>query len=121
LAGHHEQKRDLNIDPSSIVMLSLFTAAPALADAPDSKGQSRATEEKTPGAPENPNGWGSVVSDFGRLGIIGSHASSFSSPCDGLGTVARIDSFPGDDMGSHGEFAAGMSGGTADATDKPGN
>ena len=115
---------------SSIVILSLLTAAPALADAPDSKGQPRATEEKTTGVPTNPDGWGSVVSDFADLGIMGSHSSSFSEPRDGLGNVARNDGFDsdpasddgGDDhIGSHGEFAANMSGGLADATDKPGN
>ncbi len=92
----------------------------ACADAPDTKGQPRATEQKTTGKPDNPDGWGSVVSDFGRAGIMGPHASAFPSPRDGLGNVARNDGELGDDMGSHGEFAARMSRGIADATDKPG-
>jgi hypothetical protein len=116
---------------SSIVILSLFTAAPALADAPDQKGQPRATEPRTTvdppettGKPTNPDGWGSVVSDFADLGIMGSHSSQFSEPRDGLGNVARNDGEPGDDLGSHGEFAARMAQTqkiAADATDKPGN
>jgi hypothetical protein len=50
---------------SVLLMLALAGTSTALADPPDGKGQPGATEEKEKGQPDNPNGFGTVVSQKG--------------------------------------------------------
>ena len=61
-----------------------FTTSAGWADQPPNKGQPGATEEKVTGTPNNPNGFGAVVSQrASTVHDIGEHAS-------GLGPPARI-------------------------------
>jgi hypothetical protein len=81
----------------------------ALAAPPDGKGQPRATEEKQTGQPENPNGFGTVVSQkASHYHDVGEHSSSQSEPRQGVGNVSRNDGSPGDHPGDHGGFVGNL-------------
>jgi hypothetical protein len=89
-------------------MLALAGSA-ALAAPPDGKDQPRATEEKQTGQPENPNGFGTVVSQkASHYHDIGEHSSSQSEPRQGVGNVSRNDGSPGDHPGDHGGFVGNL-------------
>jgi hypothetical protein len=71
----------------------------ALADPPDGKGQPGATEEKKQGQPENPNGFGTVVSQkASHYRDVGEHSSSQEEPRQDVGNVARNDGAEGDHL-----------------------
>ena len=59
--------------------------------------------------PANPQCWGTVTSQMAIASQgMGEHASSFESPREGLGNVARLNGFPHiSDLGS---FLAGIDG-----------
>ena len=83
-----------------LLMLALEGSA-ALAAPPDGKDQPRATEEKQTGQPENPNGFGTVVSQkASHYHDVGEHSSSQSEPRQGVGNVSRNDGSPGDHPGA---------------------
>jgi hypothetical protein len=89
-------------------MLALAGSA-ALAAPPDGKGQPRATEEKQTGQPENPNGFGTVVSQkASHYHDVGEHSSSQSEPRQGVGNVSRNDGAAGDHPGDHGGFVGNL-------------
>src|SRR3712207_3296700 len=74
-------------------MLALAGSA-ALAAPPDGKGQPRATEEKQAGQPENPNGFGTVVSQKAcHYHDVGEHShwiSTFSATAHWPGLSERL-------------------------------
>lgn len=91
-----------------LLMLALAGSA-ALAAPPDGKDQPRATEEKQTGQPENPNGFGTVVSQkASHYHDVGEHSSSKSEPRQGVGNVSRNDGSPGDHPGDHGGFVGNL-------------
>ena len=91
-----------------LLMLALAGSA-ALAAPPDGKDQPRATEEKQTGQPENPNGFGTVVSQkASHYHDVGEHSSSQDEPRQGVGNVSRNDGSPGDHPGDHGGFVGDM-------------
>jgi hypothetical protein len=79
------------------------------------------------GPPENPNGWGTVVSDSAKSqGGLGEHASSFAGqPRQGVGNVARdpaLNDLDNGHPGGHGCFVGGVDGDPAtDCNGSPGN
>jgi hypothetical protein len=88
-----------------VVLMLALAASAALADPPDGKGQPRADETKEKGQPDNPNGFGTVVSQKGcNYHDVGEHSSSQEEPRQGVGNVARNDGSPGDHPGDHGGF-----------------
>jgi hypothetical protein len=93
---------------SVLLMLALGSSA-ALADPPDGKGQPRANEPKQQGQPDNPNGFGTVVSQkASHYHDVGEHSSSQDEPRQGVGNVSRNDGSPGDHPGDHGGFVGGL-------------
>lgn len=88
---------------SIILLTSMFlltiTASPALAQAGEGKlsdkGQPGSNEDKVKGAPDDPNAWGSVVTQVAiqSEGTFGEHTSDppGDNPRSGLGNVARND------------------------------
>jgi hypothetical protein len=55
--------------------------------------------------PNNPNGFGTVVSQkASTYHDVGKHSSSQDEPRQGVGNVARTDPEPGDHPGDHGCF-----------------
>ena len=78
-----------------------FSTAVAYADQPPNKGQGGATEDKSTGAPTNPNGFGTVSSQLATTDTgIGDHTSRFAPGQDddaepaqrlGVGNVSRTD------------------------------
>ncbi len=91
-----------------VLMLTLAASA-ALADPPDGKGQPRADETKEKGQPDNPNGFGTVVSQKGSTyHDVGKHSSSQEEPRQGVGNVARNDGAKGDHPGDHGCFVGDL-------------
>jgi hypothetical protein len=94
---------------SVLLMLALAGTSTALADPPDGKGQPGATEEKEKGQPDNPNGFGTVVSQKGcNYHDVGEHSSSQDEPRQGVGNVSRNDGSPGDHPGDHGGFVGDL-------------
>jgi hypothetical protein len=78
--------------------------------------------------PENPNGWGTVVSQFATVlppSGFGDHASGFSTPRDGIGNVSKDpnqNDLDNGHPGGHGCFAANMDPFAAtDCNGSPGN
>jgi len=73
--------------------------------------------------PTNPNGWGTVSSQFATInGGLGEHASQQEEPRQGVGNEARNDPQPGDHVSDHGCFAGNFD--MTDAIDcngEPGN
>ncbi len=93
---------------SGLLMLALAGGA-ALAAPPDGKGQPGAAETKETGRPDNPNGFGTVVSQKGcNYHDVGEHSSSQEEPRQGVGNVARNDGSPGDHPGDHGGFVGDL-------------
>jgi hypothetical protein len=88
-----------------VLLMLVFAATAALAAPPDGKGVPRIGEgeEKHTGQPENPNGFGTVVSQKASYyHDVGEHSSSQEEPRLGVGNVARNDSnLPGGSKGSH--------------------
>ena len=92
-----------------VVLILALAASAALADPPDSKGQPRADETKEKGQPDNPNGFGTVVSQkASHYHDVGEHSSSQEEPRQGVGNVARNDGAEGDHPGDHGGFVGGL-------------
>jgi hypothetical protein len=92
-----------------LLMLALAGSAAALADPPDGKGQPRADEIKESGQPDNPNGFGTVVSQkASTYHDVGEHSSSQDEPRQGVGNVARNDGAEGDHPGDHGCFVGDL-------------
>jgi hypothetical protein len=93
--------------------LATLVAAPAFAVAPDGKGVPNAAEVKHTGTPDNPNGFGSVVSQRALNDHdIGTHSSAFAPGQQstrpihggatgrlGVGNVARNDADMADALG----------------------
>ena len=68
--------RRISVVLISALLMMGFTTSVAWADQPPNKGQGGATENKRTGAPDNPNGFGTVTSQLGTaLGGVGSHTS----------------------------------------------
>jgi hypothetical protein len=89
----------------SIVLISALACSVAVAAPPDGKGQPSADETKETGQPDNPNGFGTVVSQKGsHYHDVGQHSSSQDEPRQGVGNVSRNDGAQGDHPGDHGGF-----------------
>jgi hypothetical protein len=92
-----------------LLMLALACSGAAVADPLGGKGQPRADETKEKGRPDNPNGFGTVVSQKGSTyHDVGKHSSSQEEPRQGVGNVARNDGAGGDHPGDHGCFVGGL-------------
>jgi hypothetical protein len=104
--------RRISVVVGLVVLMSMLAASAALADPPDGKGQPRAEETKEQGQPENPNGFGTVVSQkASTYHEVGKHSSSQGEPRQGLGNVARNDDPDdpeGDHPGDHGCFVGAL-------------
>ena len=110
------------ITAGSLLGFALITAPAAQADPPDGKGNNT-TETRSTGAPTDPNGWGTVSSQFAITGGgLGGHASAFPTPRDGFGNVSADDGGPGTRPGDHADVADDMDNNPAtDVSGDPGN
>ncbi|MDT5284205.1 MAG: hypothetical protein QOJ20_5400 [Mycobacterium sp.] len=114
------------ITAGSLLALSLSVgmAAPALADAPDGKGntgaETTANDGRDTGKPADPNAWGSTASNFSHIlkdadSSFGEHSSGFAPGQDpdkpenggatgrlGVGNVSPNDGAPGTRPSDHG-------------------
>ena len=101
--------RRISIVVVSIVLMSVLAGSVALAAPPDGKGQPGAAETKETGQPDNPNGFGTVVSQkASHYHDVGKHSSSQDEPRQGVGNVARNDGAEGDHPGDHGGFVGDL-------------
>jgi hypothetical protein len=101
--------RRISVVVLSVLLMLALAGGAALAAPPDGKGQPGATEEKEPGQPENPNGFGTVVSQkASHYHDVGEHSSSQDEPRQGVGNVSRNDGAEGDHPGDHGGFVGGL-------------
>jgi hypothetical protein len=101
--------RRISVVVLSVLLMLALAGGAALAAPPDGKGQPGAGEEKETGQPENPNGFGTVVSQkASHYHDVGEHSSSQDEPRQGVGNVARDDGSPGDHPGDHGGFVGGL-------------
>lgn len=96
--------RRISVVVVSIVIMSVLAATMALpafaGGKPDFAGG---------GGPNNPNGFGTVVSQKATTyGDVGKHSSSQDEPRQGVGNVARNDPQPGDHPGDHGCFVGDL-------------
>ena len=118
----------------SALLMVAVSANVALAAAGEgklsNKGQPGSDEPKTQGSPDDPNAWGSVITQTAMQseGTFGQHASNppGGQPRDGLGNVARTDAGDelnapdtGDHVGDHACIADDPFG--ANCTAEPGS